>query len=142
MKRHIIALLRVALGFIFLWAFFDKTFGLGFATTSSQAWIHGGSPTYGFLTFATKGPFAMFFKSLAGNPVIDWAFMLGLLGVGISLLFNYLTRVGAFVGIILLVLMYLSVLPPENNPVIDDHIIYILVLILISRNARALPEQV
>ena len=84
----------------------------------------------------------MFFKSLAGNPVIDWAFMLGLLGVGISLLFNYLTRVGAFVGIILLVLMYLSVLPPENNPVIDDHIIYILVLILISRNARALPEQV
>jgi hypothetical protein len=75
MNKTIVALLRISLGFIFLWAFADKTFGLGFATTSANAWINGGSPTYGFLTFATKGPFADFFKSLAGNNFVDIVFM-------------------------------------------------------------------
>lgn len=27
-----------------MWAFFDKAFGLGYATEPSAAWIHGGSP--------------------------------------------------------------------------------------------------
>ena len=40
---------RVLLGFEFLWAFLDKTFGLGYATPSARAWINGGSPTKGFL---------------------------------------------------------------------------------------------
>lgn len=141
MKTHSISLLRIGLGFIFLWAFFDKLLGLGFATTPDKAWLHGGSPTYGFLSFATKGPFALFFKSLAGNPIVDWAFMIGLLGIGISLLFNYAVRLGAIAGIVMLALMYLAVLPPENNPVLDDHIIYILVLVLIAAHAQPLPEK-
>ena len=28
-----LAVLRIATGFVFLWAFLDKTFGLGYATT-------------------------------------------------------------------------------------------------------------
>jgi hypothetical protein len=68
-------LLRYVMGSIFLWAFVDKTFGLGFATKSASAWMFGGSPTYGFLTYAAKGPFAGFFHSLAGNPLVDWMFI-------------------------------------------------------------------
>ena len=47
-------MLRFAMGFIFLWAFFDKVFGLGFATTADKAWIRGGSPTTGFLANADR----------------------------------------------------------------------------------------
>jgi thiosulfate dehydrogenase [quinone] large subunit len=40
-----LAVFRVVLGFAFLWAFLDKTFGFGYATPSAKAWINGGSPT-------------------------------------------------------------------------------------------------
>jgi len=53
---YIWALLRFSLGWIFLWAFVDKLFGLGFATESGKGWIDGGSPIFGFLNFAARGP--------------------------------------------------------------------------------------
>lgn len=31
-----------------LWAFLDKTFGLGYSTRVAKAWVNGGSPTKGF----------------------------------------------------------------------------------------------
>lgn len=124
--------LRIVMGLIFLWAFFDKLIGLGFATTAEKAWINGGSPTFGFLSFATRGPFAPFFKSLAGIEVVDWMFMLGLLFVGVTLVFNRYVKWGAIAGSLMLLLMYLAVFPPENNPLLDDHLVYILVLALLG----------
>lgn len=47
--RASLALLRLATGWIFLWAFLDKTFGLGFSTPIDRAWINGGTPSQGFL---------------------------------------------------------------------------------------------
>lgn len=131
-QKFVLDLLRVVMGFVFLWAFFDKVFGLGFATTIDKAWIHGGSPTYGFLTFAAKGPLAPLFHSLAGMPAVDWLFMLGLLFVGITLIANKFVKWGCIAGSIMLALMYLALLLPENNPVIDEHIVYILALVLIA----------
>src|SRR5690348_5433065 len=55
--RYVLAMLRIALGWIFLWAFLDKLFGLGHETTEKAAWINGGSPTKGFLANAATGPF-------------------------------------------------------------------------------------
>lgn len=124
--------LRLSMGFIFLWAFLDKTFGLGFATSPEKSWLNGGSPTSGFLSFAVRGPFVEIFNSLAGVAVVDWLFMLGLLFVGVTLLFNKFIKWGCVVGAIMMLLMYLALLLPENNPLIDDHIIYILVLAMIS----------
>ena len=135
MKNRILTTTRLFMGFIFLWAFVDKLFGLGFATIAEKAWIHGGSPTYGFLAMATKGPFASLFNSLAGVALVDWLFMLGLLFVGVTLILNRYVKWGALAGMVMLALMYIAVLPPENNPIIDDHIIYILVLALISSHA-------
>lgn len=42
--RYILAGTRLALGWIFLWAFVDKMFGLGMATESKNAWINGVAP--------------------------------------------------------------------------------------------------
>ncbi|OGI57318.1 hypothetical protein A3B85_00320 [Candidatus Nomurabacteria bacterium RIFCSPHIGHO2_02_FULL_37_13] len=125
-------MLRFAMGFIFLWAFFDKVFGLGFATTADKAWIRGGSPTTGFLANAVQGPFKNLFHGLAGMPVIDWLFMLGLLFVGLTLIFKKYVKWGCATGVIMLALMYLALLWPANNPIIDDHLVYILVLMLIA----------
>lgn len=124
MNKTVSILLRFSLGFIFLWAFLDKTFGLGFATPSSNSWINGGSPTSGFLSYAVKGPFASFFQSLSGNNFVDLIFMAGLLFIGLTLILNRFVVWGSVAGLLMVVLMYLAVLPPENNPVIDDHIIY------------------
>ena len=131
-KQKILTALRLVMGFIFLWAFFDKTFGLGFATEASNAWIRGGSPTTGFLANAVRGPFVDFFHSLAGVPAVDWLFMLGLLGVGLTLVFNRFVRTGALAGALMMLLMYLALLFPENNPIIDEHIVYILVLLFFA----------
>lgn len=131
-QKIVFSTLRLVMGFIFLWAFFDKVFGLGFATTAEKAWINGGSPTTGFLSFGVKGPFAEIFHSLAGVAVVDWLFMLGLLFVGLTLMFNRYVKWGCIAGGLMMILMYLALLLPENNPIIDEHIVYILVLALIA----------
>lgn len=127
--RYVFAGVRIALGWVFLWAFLDKLFGLGHETASKDAWIHGGSPTKGFLEFGASGPFAGFYHSIAGAGWADWMFMLGLLGIGVALIAGVGLRIAAFAGAILLVLMWSVVLPPDNNPFMDDHLIYAGVLV-------------
>lgn len=130
--KNIYKALRYVMSFIFLWAFVDKTFGLSYATTADKAWIAGGSPTSGFLLHGTSGPFAEFFQGLAGLAVVDWLFMLGLLGIGLGLLMTRYIKWSAVAGIIMMLLMYLAAFPPENNPIVDDHIIYILVFAVLA----------
>ncbi len=131
---YALAVTRVLLGFIFLWAFFDKLWGLGFATTAEKAWVNGGEPTTGFLMGASHsgGPFADFFGGLAGQVWVDWFFMAGLLGVGVALVTGILLKKAAVAGGLLLVLMWAALLPLENNPLVDDHIVYAVVLIAIA----------
>src|SRR5688572_6497157 len=105
MERVLFLKLRLVMALIFLWAFFDKLFGLGFATAPENAWIKGVSPTYGFLINATQGPFAEFFQSLAGMVAVDWLFMLGLLFVGLTLLLNRWIKWGAVAGSLMMLLM-------------------------------------
>ncbi len=128
--------LRFVMAFIFLWAFFDKLFGLGFATTSDKAWLNGGSPTTGFLSGGVKGPFAEVFHSLAGLAIVDWLFMLGLLFIGLTLLLNRYVFWGSMVGIIMMTLMWLALLFPSNNPIVDEHIVYALVFALFALKGK------
>jgi thiosulfate dehydrogenase [quinone] large subunit len=128
-ERYIWVALRIGMGWLFLWPFLDKLFGLGFATGPEDAWIAGGSPTFGYLKFATSGPFAPLFQSLAGNPVVDWLFMLGLLFVGLALLLGIGVNIAGYLGAVMMLLLWLSRLPPENNPVLDEHIVYGIILV-------------
>lgn len=129
--QYVLGLLRLVIGWIFLWAFFDKVFGLGFSTTPDKAWFIGVSPTTSFLKFGVHGPFAEFYQSLAGIPLVDWLFMLGLLFVGLALMTGIFMRLASIFGIAMLFLMYTAVgLSPTTNPFIDEHIVYILVIII------------
>lgn len=161
--KYFAATTRIMLGFVFLWAFLDKNFGLGYATPSEGAWQFGtgdGSPTFGFLTFGAnpEGPFVDFFNSLgesagtmgeAGpvlnpNSWVNWAFMLSLLGIGVAFVLGVVMRISAVGGAVLLFLMYLAAAPwakitledgtieASNNPIIDDHIIYGVTMIMLA----------
>jgi thiosulfate dehydrogenase [quinone] large subunit len=127
--EYIWALLRLGMGWTFLWAFLDKLFGLGFATEAGKGWIDGGSPTSGFLDFATTGPLKEFYSGLAGSTVVDWMFMLGLLAIGLPLVLGIGVRIAASIGVVMLLMMYSSLLLPANNPFLDDHIIYAVIML-------------
>jgi thiosulfate dehydrogenase (quinone) large subunit len=134
---------RVVLGFEFLWAFLDKTFGLGYATPAARAWINGGSPTKGFLSNVAVGPFEDTFHAWAGAAWADWLFMVGLLAIGIALILGIGLRIAAVSGTVMMVLMWAAEWPLAKvtsagepsmsvNPIVDYHIIYALALIALA----------
>jgi thiosulfate dehydrogenase [quinone] large subunit len=140
------AVLRIVTGFVFLWAFLDKVFGLGYATPSERAWLNGGSPTKGFLGSLDHGPFASMFQSWAGAGWADWLFMLGLAGVGVAVVLGIGLRIAAVSGTLMMLLMWTAEWPlarftdagqptMSTNPIIDYHIIYALVLIVAALTA-------
>ena len=134
--KYLWAILRICMGWLFLWPFLDKLFGLGFATPAEGAWLAGGSPTTGFLTHGTQGPFAEIFQSLAGSALIDWIFMLGLLFIGLALILGIGVRIAGYSGALMLVLMYLAgFIPPEHNPFLDDHLVYPIIMIGLTLTA-------
>jgi thiosulfate dehydrogenase [quinone] large subunit len=135
-------MLRLALGWTFLWAFLDKAFALGFATGRDpetgvidffgpSAWINGGSPTDGFLQFGlhTKGFFQDFYGGLVGATWVEWIYMLSMLAIGLGLLLGIGSRLAAIGGIIWMAIFYTAgAIWPTNNPFLDDHIVYAVVL--------------
>ncbi|MGY0071219.1 hypothetical protein ACWZEH_31510 [Streptomyces sp. QTS137] len=140
---YVLAGLRILTGFVFLWAFLDKTFGLGYATPSGGAWAEGGSPTGGFLGGVAVGPMESVFHAWAGAAWADWLFMLGLLGIGLALIAGIGMRLAAVGGSVMMALMWVAEWPParylsdgspsmSTNPFVDYHLIYAVVLIALA----------
>ncbi|MCC5033462.1 DoxX family membrane protein [Streptomyces sp. WAC 00631] len=137
------AIVRIVTGFVFLWAFLDKTFGWGYATPAGKGWIDGGSPTKGFLSGVAVGPLESTFHDIAGAGWANWLFMLGLLGIGVALLSGVALRLTAAAGSLMMMLMWAAEWPlaqhlsngapsMSTNPVADYHLIYALVLIALA----------
>lgn len=136
-----LGVLRMFMGFTFLWAFLDKAFALGFSTGRNvdtgainffgpDAWIKGGSPTDGVLLFALKGPFKGLYDGLAGQTWVEWVYMLSMLLIGTALIFGVATRLAAIGGIIWLTIFYTATaIWPEHNPFLDEHVIYAVLLV-------------
>jgi thiosulfate dehydrogenase [quinone] large subunit len=133
--------LRLLLGWSFLWAFLDKMFGLGFATCRApdsssidyfcdSAMIQGGSPTFGFLNFATQGSHTggLFDWMAPSAPdsinLADIGFMAVLLLGGVALILGIGVRTAALGGAALMTFMFLAGdVWPDNNPVNSSHVI-------------------
>ena len=104
-------------------------------TTAAKAWINGGSPTKGFLSSIDVGPFQNTFHSLAGTTFANWAFMLGLLGIGLALILGIGLRIAAGAAVVMMALMWIAEWPlaqhtsagkpsGSTNPITDYHFIY------------------
>ncbi|MFI6625006.1 hypothetical protein [Streptomyces sp. NPDC050528] len=142
-RAYAFASLRLLTGFVFLWAFLDKTFGFGYATPSGKGWIDGGSPTKGFLSSVAAGPMESTFHDWAGAGWANWLFMLGLLGVGVALVAGVALRLAAVAGTAMMALMWIAEWPPakhlsdgtlsmSSNPFVDYHLVYAVVLIALA----------
>jgi len=138
-----LAVLRISTGFVFLCAFLDKTFGLGYSTPSNKAWIHGGNPTKGFLSSVDLGPFQSTYHSMAGTWWANWLFMLGMLGIGIALIAGIGLRVAAVAVVAMMGLMWFAEFPfaqhtsagtasGSTNPLTDYHFIYAVVAVVLA----------
>ncbi|HZK51251.1 MAG TPA: DoxX family protein [Actinomycetota bacterium] len=136
--RLVWGVLRLMMGFTFLWAFLDKLLALGFATGRNPetgaidffgdaAWINGASPTEGFLSFGlhTKEPFLSFYEGLAGSAWVDWIYMVSMAAIGIALILGIATRLSAIGGALWMLIFYTAAAVwPENNLFLDDHLVY------------------
>lgn len=138
-----LAALRLSVGFIFLWAFLDKLFGLGYATPSENAWLEGGSPTFGYLSNVAVGPMETTFHSWAGQGWVDWLFMAGLAGIGLAVTLGIGLRAAAVGGSLMMLFMWVADWPlaqntsagdptMSSNPLVDYHIIYAVALIVVA----------
>ncbi|GAA1860773.1 DoxX family membrane protein [Asanoa iriomotensis] len=138
-----LAVLRIATGFVFLWAFLDKTFGLGYSTPVERSWVNGGSPTKGFLSHVEVGPFQSIAHSMAGTWWADTLFMAGMAAVGIALVAGIGLRVAAASGALIMAMMWLAEFPLDRftaagepsgstNPITDYHLIYAVVLVVLA----------
>jgi thiosulfate dehydrogenase (quinone) large subunit len=135
-----LGVLRILMGFTFLWAFLDKAFALGFSTGRNpetgvidffgpDAWINGGSPTDGVLLYALKGPFKGLYDGLAGQTWVEWVYMLSMLLIGLALILGIGTRLTSIGGIVWMTIFYTATaIWPEHNPFVDDHVVYVVLL--------------
>ena len=111
--------LRLVIGFMFLWGGIEKI----------ETELGGKMATSGFLAHAVSGPFAVFFNGLAGNPVVEALVVYGELLIGMSIMLGIFTRVGAISGIAINFLFYISQLPVQNNPIVNDYVVYMFVFL-------------
>ncbi|MEX0754908.1 MAG: hypothetical protein WD739_10860 [Actinomycetota bacterium] len=151
--QRVFALLRLGMGWTFLWAFLDKAFALGFSTGrvvdeagattgidffGDAAWINGASPTAGFLGFGMRGPFADMYQTITGFQMteagptsaawVDWIYMVSMLAIGLALVLGVGVKLASLGGIVWLAIFYTAAIWPENNPFLDDHVIEVIVL--------------
>ena len=110
-----LTVLRVALGVVFLVAGVSK---LG--DWSAAGYLQG-----------STGPLADWFVSLAGNPLVDFLNVWGLILIGSALLLGLLVRPASFFAAIMMFLYYFSQFEQNTeHGLIDDHIIYLLIFVL------------
>lgn len=116
--------LRVAFGWLFFYAGIIKILN---PEWSAAGYLKGAKTFVGFYHWLLQPNIL---------PVIDFINEWGLLLLGISLIFGVFVRLSSILGTVLMLLYYFPILdfPYPNNYsfLIDEHIVYALVLILLA----------
>ena len=149
------AILRLGIGFVYLWGFISQGFGLGYTNQivnqsapsptevqyhwdfnydADNGWITSGfkhSPTEGYVDNNTHGPLAPVVQNLPTGLVdFMWIFAIG--GLGIALMLGICSRIAGWGGLILNLMIWFSVFPPSTNPVIDaEHFMFAFTIFLL-----------
>jgi thiosulfate dehydrogenase [quinone] large subunit len=115
-------LLRLAMGWIFVWSGFDKLL---------TDWTSAG-----FLVNGTSGPLQGWFMDLGTNSgavnVINGLVISGQILIGLTLILGVFTRFSLFWAGVMVFMFYIAQFPPANNPFLDEHIVYIVVFFLLG----------
>jgi thiosulfate dehydrogenase (quinone) large subunit len=131
-----VALFRVAVGIIFLWAGLEKLLGpepfdaSGFLTHAT-----GGTLGWPFVTgTAVEGtiynPTHDFWVSLAGNSavmsIVNFLVVFGEIGIGVALILGLFTRFAGAMGTLMMVLFFFAAWNFTNG-IVNQHLTYALV---------------
>lgn len=115
-------LLRLLMGWIFLWAGFDKAVN--------------GFTAEGFLLHATSGPLDSWFVDLGGSAtalsLIDPLVTYGQIAMGLALVLGVATRLTLVFAAIMMFLFYLAQFPPEHDLFVDYYLVYIAVYLMLG----------
>jgi thiosulfate dehydrogenase [quinone] large subunit len=139
-RKHALAVAigRIVIGAIFLWAGLEKIIGGGLGTWSAKGFLQfgsGGSLGWPFVTGKVAegtvfNPTHDFWVGLAGNEtamtVIGFLVPLGQLGIGIALILGLLTRFGAAMGA-LMMLIFLVAAWDFQYGIVNQHLTYAVV---------------
>jgi thiosulfate dehydrogenase [quinone] large subunit len=130
-----IAVLRIGVGIIFLWAGLEKLMApepwsaagfLQFATGGSLGWPFVTEVAEGTIFNPTQG----FWAGLAGNDtsmsVINFLVPFGQLGIGIGLILGLLTRFSAVMGTLMMLFFFFAAWDFEFG-IVNQHLTYALV---------------
>jgi thiosulfate dehydrogenase [quinone] large subunit len=132
-----VALLRVVVGVVFLWAGLEKAIGVGLGTWSAAGFLEFGtcgSLGWPFVSEVADGqcfnPTQAFWVGLAGNEaamtVIDWLVPLGQIGIGVALILGLLTRFGAAMGTLMMLIFFVAAWDFQYG-VANQHLTYALI---------------
>lgn len=117
--------LRLVMGWIFLQAGIEKIL--------DRSWTAAG---YLGNAVHPNNPFKETFAAMAGDPMVDQLVVWGLTLVGVALLLGALVRFAAFWGAVMMALLWASALqggllaglPLAHGWVVDDHVVYAVLL--------------
>ncbi len=118
-------LLRVGLGWLMLYAGWTHLTSANFAV-SAAGYMGGAKILTGFYGWLASPGMLPFVSNLNA-----WALTL----LGVSLILGALVRVSSWLGALLMLLYYLPLgfpYPDAHSYIVDDHIIYILILLVLA----------
>jgi thiosulfate dehydrogenase [quinone] large subunit len=139
-RKHALAIAigRVVIGIVFLWAGLEKIIGEGLGTWSAAGFLEfatGGTLGWPFVTGEVAegtiyNPTHDFWVALAGNEaamtVINYLVPLGQLGIGIALILGLLTRFGALMGTLMMLFFFVAAWDFAYG-VVNQHLTYAVV---------------
>ncbi len=124
--KYTMGLIRILIGWIFIWRFMDKMWDLDFNPEAHRSWF--GSIRELLLT-AQEGPFSEMFHSMAAT---EWWYLLLLLFVGAGLILGIFTRISGILGAVLMLLLFIHNYPPADNPLVSHHLVYALLFLFFA----------
>jgi thiosulfate dehydrogenase [quinone] large subunit len=142
-RRHqlAVAVLRVAVGFIFLFAGLEKVIGGGgewsaagflqFATGGSLGWPWVSDPAEGEIFNPTQPVWVALADNEAAMTVIDLLVPWGQIAIGIGLMLGLLTRFSAAMGTLMMVLFFFAAWELEFG-IVNQHLTYALVTFVLG----------
>ena len=142
-RRHqlAVAVLRVAVGFIFLFAGLEKVIGGAGAWSAAGFLQHGTAGTLGWpwISEVVEGtiynPTQPFWVALADNDfamsIINLLVPWGQIGIGVGLMLGLLTRFSAAMGTLMMLLFFFAAWDIEFG-VVNQHLTYALVTFVLG----------
>ena len=137
-----VAILRIAVGIIFLWAGLEKVLGSGpegfdaagfleFGTAGSLAWPFVGEPVEGAVYNPTQGLWTALAANEGAMSIINILVPWGQIGIGISLVLGLLTRFGAVMGFLMMLFFFFAAWEFAHG-IVNQHLTYAVVCLALA----------